>query len=656
MTGRNDKCPCGSGRKYKKCCYRAASAAVQAAPPDPFLAAVAQHQAGRLEAAEAGYRALLQRQPQHADAIHYLGLIAYQRGGYAQAVGLFEQSIRLRPGVAGYQTNLGNALKKLGRSRAALAAYQQAVRCEPTLAAAQYNLGSLQLALADQAGALDGLRRAVQLDPDNPTYWLGYGRALMVAEDLDAAHRCFDRALTLAPQLHEAHAAIAEPLLRFGEVATALQHYRHAVQLQPGNLNYHSSLIFALNLLEEDPVILHREACQRMQPWEQRIAPLPPPSEGGTERRLRIGYLSHDLRQHAMRFFIEPILRHHARAEFELFCYYTHPCEDASSQHLKTLSEHWVHCAALDDQALARRIRADGIDILIDLSGHTTGHRLGTLLQKPAPVQMQMLGYLNTSGLTRIDYRIADPVTAPAGRYEALSSETLLRLPHCQWCYQPPAAAPTPSALPAALPGALVFGAPHNVAKIGPAMIAVWARILARLPASRLRLVAWGERAKRNLTRAFAAQGIALSQLEFVEPLPFEQYLGFYQQVDLVLDSYPYSGGTTACESLWMGVPYVTYAGDAPMGRGGASILSALQLEALIAHSLDQYVDIAVALAHDLPTLADWRATLRRRMQASPLLDGAAYTAALEQLYRQAWAERTAGAPAPRPRDADVQT
>jgi len=639
MTGRNDKCPCGSGKKYKRCCYKAVPAAPKpGVVQDPFLAAVALHQAGRLAAAETGYRSVLQGQPQHADAIHYLGLIAYQRGHYAEAVSLFERSIQLRAGVAGYQTNLGNALKKLGRNRDALVAYQRAVRIEPTLAAAHYNLGSLQLALADQAAALASMRHAVELDSHSAPYWLGYGRALLAAEDIDGAYGCFDKALTLAPQLHEAHAAIAEPLIRFGEVAKALKHLRHALQLQPDNLSYHSSLLFAMNLLEEDPVVLHREACQRMQSWEQRIAPLAGPFQPRGGRRPRIGYLSYDLRRHAMRFFIEPILRHHDRNQFELFCYYTHPQEDASSQRLKALSERWIHCAELDDEALAQRIRRDGIDILIDLSGHTTGHRLGTLLRKPAPVQMQMLGYLNTSGLTRVDYRIADPVTVPDGRHEALNSETILRLPRCQWCYQPPAEAPPVVAPPSQQPGAILFGAPHNLAKISPPMVVAWARILARLPASRLRVVVWGERARRNLTRAFAAQGIASSQLQFAEPLPFEQYLEFYQLVDLVLDSYPYSGGTTACESLWMGVPYVTYAGGAPMGRGGASILKTLQLEALIAHSLDEYVDIAVALAHDLPTLAAWRATLRPRMQASALLDGPAYTGALEQLYREALA------------------
>ncbi|MEH6626479.1 MAG: tetratricopeptide repeat protein [Motiliproteus sp.] len=640
MVGRNDKCPCGSKKKFKKCCGITQQKKHGSGSPDLnalFMQAVNCHQSNNLDQAQQLYQNVLRHNPKHADATHYIGLIAYQRQQYPLAITTIKKAITLNDKVGGYYTNLGNAYKKNGQQAEAIEVYRRAVRIDPNLAAAHFNLGSLLLSTNQEKSALQCLQQAVKLAPGNATFWQGLGNALYQAEDIDKAFECFEKALSLNPNSVETLLSLGNILQRFGQVREALIHMRKAEALSSKTENGFSAIPFALNYIETDPQAIFDETLSSMQPLESGItAIIHPPMITPDNRRLRIGYLSYDLRKHAMRFFIEPVLRAHDRSKFEIVCYYSHPKMDQSSLQLKDLSDQWVNCATLSDEALVQKIQQDQIDILVDLSGLTAGARLGVMARKPAPIQMTMLGYLNTTGLRRIDYRIADTVTSPPGLYDNLSTEEILRLPNSQWCYQPSSDAPEVNDLPAKHQGHITFGAIHNMAKVTPEMVAIWSKILVNVPGSRLMMIIWGDTAKSHMLKLFAQHNISAERLLIEDPVPYEQYLSKYNQIDIALDSYPYSGGTTSCESLWMGVPYVTYAGPTPTSRGGASILTALHLTELIAENLDDYIQRATTLAADLDRLQQMRAGLREKMKQSPLMDESGYTKALEQLYLKA--------------------
>jgi predicted O-linked N-acetylglucosamine transferase (SPINDLY family) len=353
---------------------------------------------------------------------------------------------------------------------------------------------------------------------------------------------------------------------------------------------------------------------------------------------LRVGYVSADLRDHSVAFFIEPVLAARDRDEFHVTCYYNFPRADAVTARLRAQSDGWRDVAPLSDEALARLIREDGIDVLVDLSGHTAHNRLLTFARKPAPVQMTWLGYLNTTGLGAMDYRITDARACPPGPLDTLHSEALVRLPDSQWCYRAPAKSPEIAALPASAGKRITFGALTNLAKISAATIEVWSRLLRDDTKSQLRIAGRGMSAVEGAMRAaFERRGVAADRLELLEHGPFQDYLASHGSIDIMLDTFPYTGGTTTCHALWMGVPVVTLAGDTATSRGGASLLYAVGLPELVADTPNRYVETASALAADLGRLRALRATMRERMRSSPLMDEARFARNLEAAYRAAW-------------------
>lgn len=598
-----------------------------------MAAAVIDHQSNRLAAADAGYDAILAAHPDHADALHYRGVIRFQRGDFAAARDAIQRAIELRPNIAAYHVNLGNALTHLGDPPAALAAYQAAIQLEPGLAGVHFNRALLLAELGRTGEAVAALRAAVRQQPQWPEAWLELGRMLYAEEALDAALEAYRTALRLNPQLAAAHLGLAPLLLHCGDVAGAIRSYEAAEQLDPANPDACAGRLFALGL---DCTRSGAELLAEHRLWQtrfaDRITPLPVLSQPRGER-LRIAYLSGDFRRHAMRFFVQPILQHHDRRQVTVAAYATHaPAQsDAATAALRRHADEWVECHGLDDAALARRIADDRIDVLVDLAGHTQGGRLLALAAHPARVQCAMLGYMTTTGAACIDARIADAVAIPPAA-EAWFTEKILRLPHSQWCYAPDADAPPVTRLPALSNGYVTYGAFHNAAKINAQVLALWARMLLDQPTARLVMIGWGEAAQRWLRQPFEQAGVG-ARVTLLDPLPHARYLALYQQIDISLDTFPYSGGTVTCESLWMGVPVLTLAHDSPHGRGGASILSALDLPAWIVAAEDAWVARAAELAADLTALAELRQGLRQRMQSSPLMDAPGYVAALENLF-----------------------
>lgn len=386
----------------------------------------------------------------------------------------------------------------------------------------------------------------------------------------------------------------------------------------------------------------HRDFARR---WEAPLAKLiqPHSNDRSPDRRLRIGYVSSDFRQHSVGYFIEPVLAHHDHGRFEIFCYSDHFQEDEVTERLKSHADHWRRLVGLSDEQAANQIRADQIDILIDLVGHMGGNRLLVFARKPAPIQVTWLGYPNTTGLSAMDYRLTDGFADPPGTTEHLHSEKLIRLPECFSCYRPLSDAPEISELPAREKRYVTFGSFNNQAKITPEVIAVWARILQSILGSHLTLKnpALGDETTQQMVQnSFAELGITPERLELLGHDPSQRlHLERYRSIDIGLDPFPYNGATTTCEALWMGVPVVTLAGKTHAGRVGVSQLSNLGLTELIGHTPEEYVAVAMRLSADLERLSALRTELRSRMAGSPLMDGPRFTKNLEEACLTMWKE-----------------
>jgi protein O-GlcNAc transferase len=426
-----------------------------------------------------------------------------------------------------------------------------------------------------------------------------------------------------------------------GRITEALALHRQAAALQPNNAELHSYGVFVRTA---DPSASDRDILEDARAWQARFTPevatfphykvSPEP-----QRRLRVGYVSATFCFHSTLYFIVPLLRHHNRAEVEVVCYSSLAKPDAGTARVRALADEWHDVVDLDDAALAQRVFDDRIDILVDLSLHTTGNRLLAFAHKPAPVQVTWLAYPGTSGLSAMDYRFTDNHFDPPEdlEREANYSETSLRLPASYWCYDPLTETPDVAPLPAATNGGVTFASFNGLSKVNDDQLRLWARVLHSVPNSRLVIVAPPGETRARIRAFFMDSGIKFSRVELIDYRGRDLYLQFHSQVDILLDTFPYAGGLTSLEAIWMGVPVVTLAGSRVASRGGASINANLDLHRLIARSPDEYVAIAARLAADLPALAALRASLRQRLQQSPLMDAPRFARDVEAAYRTIW-------------------
>jgi predicted O-linked N-acetylglucosamine transferase (SPINDLY family) len=532
-------------------------------------------------------------------------------------------------------------LRMRGRPDEAIFHHRRIVALLPDSPIARSNLGN---ALADRAPdeAIACYREAIRLDPGFPEAHSNLAAVLRDHRRLAEAIACGERAVALRPNFPEALANLGNALKDAGRLDDAVRAYRRALEVR-WDADTHSSLLFALNhaagLSPADLYAEHRGYARRLG---ASGGPRRHPNSPDPGRRLRVGYVSGDFRTHPVAHFIEPVLAGHDRDRFEVFCYYNHGRSDEVTERLRRHATRWRDVSTLDDDALVRLVGDDAVDLLVDLSGHTGKNRLPVFARKPAPVQATWLGYLNTTGLDAVDYRISDGSASPAG-FDAFHSERLVRLPHSQWCYRAPAASPDVTDRPSARPR-VTFAAFSNLAKIGPPVVDLWSRLLARVQGSELWLVCPGMRsvAAEQLER-FVRRGVDPARVRLGDIRPFRQYLELHGEVDVMLDTFPYAGGTTTCHALWMGVPVVSLVGDTAPSRGGASLLGALGLDELVARTPEDYVDIAARLAGDRARLAALRSRLRARMAASPLMDEQGFVRDLESAYRAMWSSWCGG-------------
>lgn len=595
-------------------------------------------------AASVSYRRALEIKPDYAEAWNNLGAALAARAELAAALGAYRRALEIAPQYAEAWHNLGATLAAQGTAdelTAAIGAYRQALRLNPGYSQAANELGVAlrEQGQIDQASA--AFRQAIAIHPGYAEANYNLGNAYRDQQRLDEAVAAYRTTLALQPDFAAACNDLGNVLRDVGQLDEAITWYRRAVELRPGFVGAHSNLVTTLHF---HPPYDARRIHAELAHWNQQHAEsvrkfIPPPAnERSPSRRLRIGYVSPDFRDHCQAFFTIPLLQHHDHQHFEIVCYSHVSRPDALTQRLRGYADLWRHTVGQTDEQVAARIRADQIDILVDLTMHLAHNRALLMARKPAPVQVCWLAYPGSTGLSTMDYRLSDPHLDPPGLDESVYSEQTIRLPDSFWCYDPLDARAIPiNALPAEKTGVVTFGCLNNFSKINEAVLRLWAKVLQAVPASRLLLLAPEGSARQHTRELLAQEGIAPQRVEFALRQPRRQYLDLYHRIDIGLDSFPYNGHTTSLDSFWMGVPVITLVGQTVAGRAGLCQLLNLKLPELIAQTPEQYVRTAAALANDLSSLAHLRATLRSRMEQSPLMDAPRFARNMEAAYREMW-------------------
>jgi predicted O-linked N-acetylglucosamine transferase (SPINDLY family) len=617
--------------------------------------------------------------PAYPEAHNNLATLLMEKGEFNQAASHYRQALIWNPDLPQARLNLASVLARLGEYAESNELFQDllAQRPDDVDVRKQFAVGLAQQGRHSEA--LDMLEQVVADKPDSADAWTNLGTLYHLSRRFEDAVRCFDKALALRPMATEhLHRLIGESLLEQGDIDHSLQRFQHAAMLNPAaamsNGNYaatlratgriseavkslqksvdtfpdsielRSNLIYTLHF---DPNSTPDDRFAAIRAWGEQhgtIANEATPWTTGKERNrpLRVGLVSGDLREHAVSYFLAPLLEQYDRNDMAIFLYSTAVTPpDATSERFKRQAAHWRDIGGLANNVVADIVRRDAIDILIDLSVHTAGNRLQLFTLRPAPVQASWLGFFASTGVPAVQYRLTDAMMDPPGETEAWHTETLVRLPQAL-CYAPPATAPAVTASPMSINGYPTFGALHNYAKLNNKVFDAYAAILQRLPLARLIIsngASDGQEASERVWRQFALRDIDRERIDVVGNLSLEDYFQTLGRIDIQLDTFPYPGATTTMHSLWMGVPVVSIAGSSSYERAGASLLAQAGLGNLVAKDSQEYVDIAVALAMDGGQLGNLRNTLRDRLLNSPLLDGKAFARQFGQALRALWLE-----------------
>ncbi len=627
------------------------------------------------------FREILAVNPDRAEVHYNIGIAHRELEELDAAVECFRAALRINPDYSEAQNNLGNALKELGDLEAAVEWYRKAIAGRQDYANANYNLGIALAALERPTEAIKSFLAALAVNPDDAEVHRDLGVALKSVGKLDQAVDCFDKALSLNPDLEDVHSYLGDvyrelgkldesvashriavaskpddaielcnlgvALAEIGELDEAATAYRQALDIEPAFSEAHSNLLFvelyrpghsteSLYELHAGWDKAHGQAYRSSWPDHENT---PDP-----DRRLRIGLVSPNLGRHPVGYFLAPMLENLSKAAFETVAYSDHRGDDLTVR-LKSATDLWRDVRGVSHDDLMAMVEEDSIDILLDLAGHTGRNRMRVFARKPAPVQVAWAGYAGTTGLSAIDYLISDRYST--GQTEdKFYSETVVRMPDGWLCYEPPDYAPDIGPPPREENGYVTFGSFNNAIKINTDVIMLWADILAAVPNARLLLKYRGMTSQTNRDRihaGVASRGVDVSRIALEDTSPHTEFIGGYNRVDVALDTFPYAGGLTTLEALWMGVPVVTLPGDTFASRHSLSHLSTIGLPELVAESAADYVDIAVNLANDIDRLRDLRQDLRGMMRGSPSLDGKAFADGFSEILRNIWRDWCAG-------------
>jgi predicted O-linked N-acetylglucosamine transferase (SPINDLY family) len=597
--------------------------------------------AERLAEAETSYRRALQIKPDYAGAYGNLGIVLHTLGRLEEAEASYRRAIEIKPDYAEAHYNLGITQKNKGRLDEAKSSYQRAIEIKPDYAEAHNNLGMTLYEKNQLKEAEACYRQAVQIKPDYAEAHNNLGTLLKDLGLLDEAQTSYYRALEIKPDYATPYCNLSAVLQDLGYLEQAVACYQRALEIKPDYEDAFSNMLFGLNY---HPKKSGEEIFEVYREYDARFG-LPHRSEWrahnndrDTQRRLKVGYVSPDFKQHSSRRFLEHLLAHHDKKVIEVYAYAELACEDTATTQYKALVDHWLNTTGMSDAALTECIRTDGIDILVDLAGHTAHNRLGVFARKPTPVSLSWLGCGYTTGLSAMDYYLTDEASAPPGS-EALFSEYPWRLatPTPCYVYRPAEGMGEISPLPAMSSGHITFGTLTRMIRINHRVIRVWSEILKNVQGARLVIDSRDFRAKStqdNLAEKFAVHGISRDRLQIgCHSPPWDTMRG----IDIGLDCFPHNSGTTLFETLYMGLPYITLADRPSVGRIGSSILHGVGHPEWIAETEDEYVEKAVVLAKNLPSLATLRAGLRLAMQAGPLMDEITFARVVETAYREMW-------------------
>jgi len=580
----------------------------------------------------------------------FLGMVLYTKG---QVIGdmsslqesekVYRQIAEIYPNDFGAWCSLGSVLHLQGKMEEAMSHYRKAIEMKPDFADAYYNLALVLQASGRADDAIQYYQRTIELDPNYSETYNNLGVIFQGKNQFDDALYYFQKALACDNNLIRTLNNIGNIYTEMGKIDEAENHYRRLLGMNPSVPYIHSNLLLAMNyypLHDMDALFSEhqRYARQHADPLFSNVFF---ENDKQVHRLLRIGYVSPDFREHPVSYFIEPVLSAHNREYFELFCYSNLAGKDVVTERIEGLADRWRPISGLSDEQAAHLIHEDRIDILIDLAGHSGQNSLLVFARQPAPVQVSWIGYPATTGLSAIDYKIVDRYTDPPGMTEEYYTEKLVRMPESFLCYLPERDAPAVNDLPASKNECITFGCFNNFAKVSREILLIWSQILLKLPGSHLIMKSKGLSSadvRNDVIHFFRQQGIDAGRIDLLSWTPtVREHLALYHNIDIALDTFPYHGTTTTCEALLMGVPVVTLEGKTYASRAGLSLLSNAGLTELIGHSPDEYVQIAVRLANDIPGLANLRLRLRDTLLNSPLTDAKRFTANLEKAYREMW-------------------
>jgi protein O-GlcNAc transferase len=605
---------------------------------------------GRLDEAIFAYRKGLALCPESAIAHNNLGNALAAKGQYEEAINVLNAALALQPDDPDALYNLGNILDQMGDRPRAIECLRHSISLRPNWAPAYNNLGLALCAAGKMEEGIAAYRHAITLCPKDAGIHENLGKAYHARGEMDCAIECFDSALTLQPKFVGALNSLGNALKDSGQVARAVEHYERALEINPAHGGIDSNRVYTLSMHPQfdGPAIL-----RELRIWQKRhIEPLKLGSpthfnDRDTERRLRVGLVSADFCDHVIGRNILPLVWDRDREKLEIFCYSGVSRPDGLHARFRALADGWHDIRRMDDAEAAKIIGADQIDILVDLSLHSRGNRLGIFARKPAPIQVTFAGYPGSTGLTAMDWRLTDPyLDPPDGVCDGDYSERSFRLPNSFWCYDPEAmgwdettresSVAKVHPLPALRNGFITFGCQNNHCKVNERVLDLWGKVLRAVKNSRMVVMApLGEARKQTVS----VMGIDAERIDFVTYQPRRDYLTEFNRIDLGLDTFPYNGHTASLDSMWMGVPLITRVGSTVVGRAGWSQLSNLGLTGLAAHSDEEFVQIAAEWAGDPERLARLRESLRPRMLASALTDGPKFARDIEAAFRSMWCE-----------------
>lgn len=587
---------------YKK------SIAASATTPSGYIGlGFALLQLGKFEAAIDPLKTAITLDPRSADGFFMLGKAHAELGAIDPAEKAWTTAHALAPALEEIYCDFCLLLFNQGKVSRAQALIEEGIRNYPQNANFHFYLGNLLAERAEYAAAVDAYQKAVILEPNSAHFLSNLGNSLMQVGNIDQAVEAMEKASSLAP-----------------DEASFLSNYLLGIQ-------------YSTRLSRGEKFAAHLEFSKRFE------APLR--KEWGnyrndftSRRRLKIGYISGDFRNHSLAFFIEPIIKNHDRSKFEIHCYYSYPVHDEVSERIKRLADHWTNCSGVSDAELAKNVRADQIDVLIDLSGHTGRNRLLTFARKPAPIQMTWLGYQASTGLSAIDFRITEESLDPTGTSEVFHSERLIRLPS-SGTFSPSPDSPPVNGLPVLDGNLFTFGCLNNPSKISDEIIPLWAEILRRSPQSRLMIGNSTPDFADMLAAKFRAHDVDESRVVFQPKVSLKEYLELHHKIDLALDTFPYNGGTTTFHSLWMGVPIVALHGDTALSKVGTSAMRGIGFPDFCADTKQDYVERAIYFFSHPEKLVDVRQALRENMASITDALAIQVTTSLEDALQKCWTE-----------------